>query len=112
MKLLIALAAAVLAASTPAFAQAPAAPKAQERVVLPKTVTPVRYDIRVAPDAAKLSFTGQAPIAVQVNQATDRMVLNAADLTIRSASLSGRTEAPRIVLGKADETAAFVFSRP
>jgi aminopeptidase N len=112
MKLLIALAAAVLAASTPAFAQAPAAPKAQERVVLPKTVTPIRYDIRVAPDAAKLSFTGQAKITVQVNQATDRIVLNAADLTIKSASLSGRTEAPRIVLGKADETAAFVFAKP
>ncbi|MET0272701.1 MAG: M1 family metallopeptidase [Phenylobacterium sp.] len=112
MKLLIALAAAVLAASTPAFAQAPAAPTAQERVVLPKTVTPIRYDIRISPDAAKLSFTGQARITVQVNQATDRIVLNAADLSFKGAALSGQAQAPRIVLDKAVETASFVFARP
>jgi aminopeptidase N len=112
MKLLIAVAAAILSASSPALAQAPKPAAAVQRVVLPKTVTPLRYDIRVAPDAAKLSFTGQAKITVQVNEATDRIVLNAADLTIRSASLSGRTDAPRIVLGKADQTAAFVFPKP
>jgi aminopeptidase N len=111
MKLLIALAAALFAVSSPAFAQAQAAPAVQ-RIVLPKTVTPIRYDLRVAPDAAKLSFTGQAKITVQVNQATDRIVLNAADLAFRSASLSGRAEAPRIVLDDKVETASFVFAKP
>eukprot|EP01035_Chromulina_nebulosa_P039085 gene39084-52806_t len=81
-------------------------------MVLPTNVRPDRYDIRITPDAAKLSFTGHVDIALTVVRATDRIVLNAADLTLTNSSLSGQTTAPRIVLDDKQETAAFVFDKP
>ncbi|RAK58442.1 M1 family peptidase [Phenylobacterium hankyongense] len=116
MKTVTALAAVLLAAGSPVIAapahKAPAKPAAVARVVLPTAVAPERYDIRVTPDAQKLTFQGQARIAVVVKRATDRIVLNAADLTIQKVSLSGRPAAPRIVLDDAQQTAAFVFAKP
>ena len=52
MKFLAAIAAALIALGSPAFAAVPAkpAPKAQ-RVVLPTDVRPDRYDIHVKPNA-------------------------------------------------------------
>jgi hypothetical protein len=44
-----------------------------------------------------------------VKRTTDRIVLNAADLDIQRASLSGVSAAPRIVLDAGQQTAAFVF---
>ena len=112
MKFLSVLAAAVLAITTPVLAATPARPAAKaQRVVLPTEVRPDRYDIRITPDAANLAFTGHADIAVTVVRPTDRIVLNAADLTLGKVSLSGQTAAPRIVLDDKQETAAFVFPR-
>ncbi|MEO8113023.1 MAG: M1 family metallopeptidase [Phenylobacterium sp.] len=113
MKILAVLAAVLLAAGSPAWA-APAkkAPAAPTRVVLPTAVTPERYDIRVAPDAARLAFTGQARITVQVKRPTDRIVLNAADLAFKRVRLSGQKAAPKIVLDDKQQTAAFVFAAP
>ena len=113
MKFLSVLAAAVLAIATPVLAAAPSRPAAKaQRVVLPTEVRPDRYDIRITPDAANLAFTGHADIAVTVVRPTDRIVLNAADLTLGKVSLSGQTAAPRIVLDAKQETAAFVFAKP
>jgi len=96
------LAAPALAAPPPALAPA------RDRVVLPDAVAPLRYEIRVAPDPERLTFRGHARIAIDVKRATDRIVLNAADLTIASASLSGAPP-PRMVLDETEQTAAFVF---
>ena len=68
------------------------------RIVLPADVVPERYDIKVRPNAEALTFTGQVEIAISVQRATDRIVLNAADLTIGRTSLSGRSETPKVVL--------------
>ncbi|OHB31740.1 MAG: hypothetical protein A2790_02695 [Phenylobacterium sp. RIFCSPHIGHO2_01_FULL_69_31] len=112
MKFLAAVAAVLLATAAPAFAgAAPAKPVASTRIVLPTDVRPDRYDIRVAPDAAKLTFTGQARIELTVVRPTDRIVLNAADLTFGKVGLSGQPAAPKIVLDEQQQTAAFVFPK-
>jgi len=112
MKFLACLAAAFLAASSPVWADAadPLKPAAK-RVVLPTDVRPDRYDIRVAPDPAKLSFTGHVDIALTVVRPTTRIVLNAADLIFGKVSLSGQDAAPKIELDDQEQTAAFVFPK-
>src|SRR5262245_5283 len=81
------------------------------RIVLPIDVVPERYDIRVIPDAQALTFTGHVNIAISVQRATDRIVLNAADLTIGRTTLSGRSETPTVVPNEQQQT-AFVFDTP
>jgi aminopeptidase N len=116
MKLAPLFGAMILAFAAPAW-PAPAwtataatqASAASDRVVLPTAVAPERYEIRIAPDAEHLVFRGQARIALVVKQPTDRIVLNAADLAIQRASLSGLADAPRVVFDKDQQTAAFVF---
>ncbi|HKR90339.1 MAG TPA: M1 family metallopeptidase [Phenylobacterium sp.] len=112
IKLVPLLAAASLAFAAPAWAvhaKTRSAATSVQRVVLPTAVAPERYDIRIAPDADRLTFRGQARIAVQVKRPTDRIVLNAADLTFQRAALSGVAAAPRVVLDAGQQTAAFVF---
>ena len=115
MKILAAIAAVVVAMSTPASAAAPAKPPskaaAAERVVLPANVRPDRYVIHITPDAANLIFTGHETIELTVLRATDRIVLNAADLTFKKVALEGHP-APRTVLDAEQQTAAFVFAKP
>ena len=112
MKFLAVLAAVLFAASTPVLAAVPKPAVAKaHRVVLPTEVRPDRYDIRITPDAANLSFTGHVDIQLTVVRPTARIVLNAADLTFARASLSGQAAAPRIVLDDKVQTAAFVFPK-
>ncbi|CAN7350073.1 M1 family metallopeptidase [Phenylobacterium sp. LjRoot225] len=111
MKLLSLLAAASLAFVAPAWTAtaAPNAAAASDRIVLPTEVAPERYEIRIAPDAERLVFRGQARIALVVKRPTDRIVLNTADLAIQSASLSDGAAPPRVVFDQEQQTAAFVF---
>lgn len=112
MKFLAAVAAAFLATAVPAIAAAPEPVKASsKRVVLPTDVQPDRYQIRVTPDAENLTFTGHVDIDVTVVRPTDRIVLNAADLTFGKVSLSGVDAAPRIALDNQEQTAAFDFGK-
>ncbi len=112
MKFLAAVAALLLATAGPVLAAAPSAkPAAAQRIVLPTDVRPDRYDIRVKPNAAALTFTGAATIDITVLRATDRIVLNAADLTFGKVSLSGQSAAPKVMLDDAQQTAAFVFPK-
>ncbi|MBU1377548.1 MAG: M1 family metallopeptidase [Alphaproteobacteria bacterium] len=110
MKFLAAVALTFLAIASPALAAgAPAKPAAAKRIVLPTDVRPDRYDIHLAPNAEALTFKGVARIDLTVVRPTDRIVLNAADLTFGKVSLSGQANAPRIVLDEEQQTAAFVF---
>ncbi|THD51313.1 M1 family metallopeptidase [Phenylobacterium sp.] len=79
---LIALAAALAAA--PFTALAAATP-----TQLPAGVEPVSYDLTIAPDPEKLTFTGHETIAVEVRRGTDRVVLNALNLTFDRAQIDG-----------------------
>jgi len=62
------------------------------RTVLPDTVEPERYRIDIAPDATALTFSGSVEIDIRVRESVDRIVLNAADLTIDRAAIAGMLE--------------------
>jgi aminopeptidase N len=111
--LVLALAAALLAspAALAAPAKAPVAPAPPRRVVLPTDVRPERYEIRIVPDADKLTFRGEARIAIRVLRPTRSIELNAADITFGQVSLSGVRGAPKITLDDHAQTAAFDFGR-
>jgi aminopeptidase N len=78
---------------------------------LPKNVVPLAYDIKVAPDATKLTFTGEGTITIDVLAPTTILTLNAADLAIGSAVLDGTVTA-RIKANTEAQTASFTFERP
>jgi len=56
---------------------------------LPRTVLPRRYQLRIEPDLDAATFTGTEDVAVEVVEAVDRILLNAADLEIDDAWLVG-----------------------
>src|SRR5688500_14888068 len=95
--------------------QAPAAPQAARTVPtqLPTDVRPLQYDIEARPEAANLRFTGAVGIDVEVLRATDEITLNAADLEIKSATLTGadgrERRASRISADPDKQTATFGF---
>jgi aminopeptidase N len=73
-------------------------------------VAPVGYELALVPDAENLKFTGKLRVQVQVKQATDSIVLNAADLTLDRAELEGM--AGVISLDPKLERATLQFARP
>ena len=56
---------------------------------LPRTVLPSRYDVRLDPLLDQATFSGQVRILAEATEPTTMVVLNAEDLTIRSASVNG-----------------------
>src|SRR5439155_964627 len=48
---------------------------------------PSRYDLRLEPDLATLTFRGEETVAVTVAEATDEVVLNAVELAITEATI-------------------------
>ena len=78
---------------------------------LPTGVTPIHYDIRVNPDATKLSFTGSETITLAVTAATPTITLNAVDLDIAKASVDGVT-ASSIKYNKTEQTVTLSFAKP
>jgi aminopeptidase N len=112
----LALGASAQAATTTPSPKAKPAAKASH-VALPTNVRPERYDILIKPDAEHLRFSGHEDVTLDVKAATDRIVLNAADIAFQKASLSGQgaaqgAGAPKVVLDKDQQTAAFVFDHP
>ena len=94
---LIALAVAGCATTAPVAPQAvTATPVLQQRqdtvdtslpTQLPRLAVPRHYAISITPHAADLKFDGRVGIDMDVIQPTDRIVINAADLTFNSATL-------------------------
>ncbi len=116
MKFAIALAAALLAVSSPSLSaparHKPPAAKAVSHVALPADVRPERYDIAITPNAKDLTFLGHEAVVITVKRATNRIVLNAADLTFGKVTISCRDELPKVVIDKDQQTVAFVFAKP
>ncbi|MGO4408555.1 MULTISPECIES: M1 family metallopeptidase [unclassified Brevundimonas] len=85
---------------------------AREREVLPANARPERYAIELSPNLDTLTFTAKARLAFQVLQATDRITVNAVDLTFIKAGLVDGGAVARIETDPALERVSFVFDRP
>jgi aminopeptidase N len=114
----IALALAGMALNASAQDSAPAAPVvANATTQLPRDVRPTHYDVAVVPHADKLTFDGKATITLDVLEPTDRIVLNAIDMTFPSATLASASggaalPAPKVAIDADAQTATFSFDRP
>lgn len=85
-----ALAAAIVAGPASAQPGAPLPPpRTDVPTQLPRSVRPLHYTLRIAPDAAHMRFAGRATIEIAVLQATDTIVMNALNLDLRSVTLTG-----------------------
>jgi puromycin-sensitive aminopeptidase len=58
---------------------------------LPATVTPVRYEIRLAPVLSGANFAGEEKVLIQVHEPVRQIVLNAIDLEFHAISAEGPT---------------------
>jgi aminopeptidase N len=57
---------------------------------LPKNVVPLNYDIAVVPDVSTRTFTGTESVSLRFRTATDKVVFNTLDLTLRDVRLDGK----------------------
>jgi puromycin-sensitive aminopeptidase len=82
---------------------------------LPRTVTPTRYDLTIAPDLGKRDLIGRAVVTLTVNEPIAEIVCNAAELTINRAwivdSSGARNEATNITLDATQERVTVTFGR-
>ncbi|KQQ36154.1 aminopeptidase [Duganella sp. Leaf126] len=99
------------AASSPTRSQ----PAALQTTQLPRNAVPTHYAVSLTPDAATRTFSATVVISLDITEATDRLVLNAADLAFSSAALSAAGQpaqaATAIDLDAAQQTATFRFGR-
>ncbi len=70
---------------------------------LPRHVIPTHYDLRIEPDLSSHSFTGHEVVTLTVVEPTADIVLNATELEISSAILSGEGGSPRTGTVQMDE---------
>jgi puromycin-sensitive aminopeptidase len=66
---------------------------------LPREVRPERYEIVLTPDLEAGTFGGEETVALSVEEATSRIVLNALDLEIASATLARDVEGTDTLAG-------------
>jgi aminopeptidase N len=72
---------------------------------LPKQVVPEEYAIRIAPDLGKFTLAGSETVKLKVRQPVRRLVLNALEINITSASLDGKAiPEPALKLDPKQET--------
>ncbi|HZZ31976.1 MAG TPA: M1 family aminopeptidase, partial [Phenylobacterium sp.] len=77
---------------------------------LPQGAAPIAYDVTVTPDAKALTFSGYETITIDLSRGTDRVVLNALNLSIEKAQIDGAPAA--VTLDAKAQTAAFSTGRP
>ncbi|KAJ2610496.1 hypothetical protein H4S08_003591 [Coemansia sp. RSA 1365] len=91
---------------------------AEERDLLPTNVSPLHYDLLLAPDLEAFTYTGEARIRIRVNEETAKVVLHSNELEISEATASGPAthaesplQATAITLEKDEETAHLEFAQ-
>jgi len=78
---------------------------------LPKQILPEEYVIRITPDLAKLTFQGSETVKLKVQQPVRKLVLNALEIKIASASLNGTAiPSSAIKLDPKEETLTLTFA--
>ena len=80
---------------------------------LPRSVVPHRYQIRLEPDLNGATFAGSETITVEVSEPVNHMVLNAAELDLKSVSLraGGETIPAEVELDEKLQRATLRFPR-
>jgi aminopeptidase N len=78
---------------------------------LPKTVAPIHYALDLTPDLDKLTLSGSESVEIEVTAPTERVVLNAADMTIEAAAIESEA-AQQITSDAAAETVTLAFPHP
>jgi len=78
---------------------------------LPKSVVPTRYAVELRPDLDKRLLPGSETVEIDVREATDRIVLNALEVTVETAELDGNRSA-RIAADPKSETVTLTFAQP
>ena len=81
---------------------------------LPDSVTPERYEIRLAPNLATSTFNGEETVVVKIHQPTSEIILNAAEIDIQSVSiraLNGEEVTGTASVDESKEQAVLRFSR-
>src|SRR3954469_23394220 len=68
---------------------------------LPKTVVPQEYAIRIAPDVAKMTFSGSETVKIEARAAVRELALNAAEMQVADAALDHK--ALTVELNEKDE---------
>ncbi len=63
---------------------------------LPRHVIPTHYDLRIEPDLHAHSFTGHEMVTLTVVEPTTEVLLNATELDVSAATLSGDGQSPRV----------------
>ena len=87
---------------------------ASESVVLPKAVRPAKYTLKLQPDFEKFTFSGDETVAIEITEPVSKIVLNAVDLRVETATLSkdGTTlGATNINISSAEETLTLDFGQ-
>src|SRR5262245_36905283 len=77
---------------------------------LPKSVVPVHYSLDLKPDFQKLTFAGSEVVDIEVREPTDRLVLNAVNMTVSAAAIDGIGPAANISQDARAETVTFAFA--
>ena len=78
---------------------------------LPKTVIPIHYAIDLQPNLTALTARGVAIIDIEVREPTDRIVLNAVDLTFTGTTIDDITSAKSTSVDEDEQTVTFRFAR-
>ncbi|UOT00254.1 M1 family metallopeptidase [Xanthomonas arboricola] len=100
------------------LAAAPAPPSAAASSIttqLPRTAKPTHYAVEITPHADKMTFDGKVAIDISVLQATDRIVLQAANLSLARGTLTqkgGKPQAATVSTDAEAQTATFAFDKP
>ncbi|PPT18751.1 M1 family metallopeptidase [Xanthomonas arboricola] len=82
---------------------------------LPRTAKPTHYAVEITPHADKMTFDGKVAIDISVLQATDRIVLQAANLSLARGTLTqkgGKPQAATVSTDAEAQTATFAFAKP
>jgi len=78
---------------------------------LPRHTAPTHYEIRLDLDLETFTFTGSVDIELEVRESTDTLVLNAAEVEIKSATLSEGTSITEIAYDDEMERATLGLER-
>ncbi|XP_054285541.1 puromycin-sensitive aminopeptidase-like [Macrosteles quadrilineatus] len=81
---------------------------------LPKTVTPKNYDLFLRPNLSKFTFEGKEIVKIVINEPTNKIVLNAAELDVSHAVLTtadGSLLTPKRQISVENETLTLEFGQ-